>query len=353
MALAFVLWTLVIIAVLLAMGAQLAIQEGRAVRRERSGERAQSRAEAGIAAILTAWTPAKLSRQLPSPFDSLVLPPGIGWLGRIHRLNEGLFLLDVSGTDSLAQARLGRLVRSHPLRVSPAAALATRGPVSLGAGSVVIGFGGGASLGDSCSVGDSGVAGVASGGPVTLTDDARVAGATPIVTRSAAQDSVAAMTDGLVFEELARQATVSVGGGSWAPAPALTGGRCDSAPSTNWGDPLTETGACSAYVPIIHITGDALLLGGDGQGILLVDGDLDVSGSFHFGGLVLVRGKLLPHPAGGQLQVTGGLVAGGVGPIGGSVTGLTVIYSKCFIQKALRTSGTLSPLPSRSWKRLF
>jgi len=349
-ALPLVLLTLVIAAALLAGAAQLAWREDRAVQRERAQTRAHGRAETGMAAMLASWTPARLSRLLPMPFDSLVVRDGDGWEGRVRRLNEGLVLIDATGIDSLARVRLGRLVQARPLVALPAAALAARGPVALGAGSAIRGTG--SSPSPTCPP-DSGSIGLITTGAVTLSDDAAISGSPPVVTLTSGLDSAREALYQRAYAALAEQATIVLPPGGWAPHPTVSGGRCDVATLDNWGDPLIETGPCSSYWPIVHVTGDAQLQGGEGEGILLVDGDLDASGVNNFSGVLIVRGRLKGGSGGGILNVEGSVVAATVGPPLGAIIGLTVAYSKCFVQMALATSGAFLPVPSRSWKQLF
>ena len=64
-------------------------------------------------------------------------------------------------------------------------------------------------------------------------------------------------------------------------------GACNEATLTNWGDTL-PTAPCGAYFPLIYVNGNITIQsGGIGQGILLVDGDLDLRGNFLFYGLIV------------------------------------------------------------------
>ena len=106
-------------------------------------------------------------------------------------------------------------------------------------------------------------------------------------------------------------------------------------------------------MPIIHLLGDATLAAGEGQGILLVDGNLDFSGAYRFHGLVLVRGMIAASLPAGSVTLYGAVLAADAGREAEPVTGLHVSLSKCIVNRALRSSGRLVPLRSRNWKQLF
>ncbi|MBT8489013.1 MAG: hypothetical protein HKN72_13760 [Gemmatimonadetes bacterium] len=136
-------------------------------------------------------------------------------------------------------------------------------------------------------------------------------------------------------------------------APVLTGGgRCDDAVLTNWGDTI-PTNPCGSYFPLIYHGGPSLRIqsGGMGQGILLVDGDLDLRGNFLFYGIIIVQGNF-------ETQGNGNRIIGAVLAANGllddqSITGGSEItYSTCAIRRAVLNNSSLSrarPLLERSW----
>jgi hypothetical protein len=95
----------------------------------------------------------------------------------------------------------------------------------------------------------------------------------------------------LGFEELLGTA-ILVPSGSGTPAPVESLGECVRAEPWNWGDPEHAWRACGAYFPLRGSRGDLRLDGGVGQGLLVVDGDLDLAAGARFHGLALVRGAL-------------------------------------------------------------
>ena len=144
-----------------------------------------------------------------------------------------------------------------------------------------------------------------------------------------------------------------------------TGGICDkSSYGTTSGDPQnlgepfrdppTTTGVvpqCQGYFPIVHGTAGTtkFAAGSRGQGTLLIDGDLDLSGGFEWVGLVIVRGKL--KFSGNGNKITGAVLAeGATVSSSGAVSGdVSISYSACAIEKAVGGATLGRPLGQRSW----
>lgn len=81
-------------------------------------------------------------------------------------------------------------------------------------------------------------------------------------------------------------------GPSGTPAPAELGGLCDVADVWNWGDPLRLYRPCGAHRPLKSRRGSLTVSGGEGQGVLTVDGDLVMTSGARFHGLVVTSGRL-------------------------------------------------------------
>jgi len=156
------------------------------------------------------------------------------------------------------------------------------------------------------------------------------------------------------YAQLAATANVVLPGGTYAPAPVLIGGTtCNTADMTNWGDGNNHTAPCGLYFPIIHLTGNTTLSGGDGQGILLADGNLTLSGSFTFYGLVLAKGGFTTVP-GGSSKIYGSVMAQSINLATTAFNGDVVInYSNCALTQALQYTGVPALNRSRSWSQLF
>ncbi|HSW31865.1 MAG TPA: hypothetical protein VLH75_20445 [Longimicrobiales bacterium] len=134
-------------------------------------------------------------------------------------------------------------------------------------------------------------------------------------------------------------------------APVVTGGVCDTSVKDNWGAPTNTASPCFNYFPIIYFSGDVQLSSGVGQGIMLVQGDLKVTGGFEFYGPVYVQGTLTTMGSGGHFW--GGVTAANAELDDNTVLGNAVItYSSCAVTRALLNNSALTkirPIAMRSW----
>ena len=140
------------------------------------------------------------------------------------------------------------------------------------------------------------------------------------------------------------------------PAPVSVGGVCDTSSQFNWGHPLSNTDPCFNFFPIILLNNPGQgwqLSGGIGQGILLVEGDLRVTGTFAFYGPIFIKGTLQTAGGGGVKHFHGGVVSANADLDQNSVLGTAdIVYSSCAIQRALLGNRKLAkarPLVERSW----
>lgn len=286
--------------------------------------------------------------------------PGSGWYrGSVRRLNKLLYLVRSEGfsTDSTARQQLGMLVRLRPVEIDITAALKTQGQVKVGGSSYTsgydtlpIGWSGcgalqpplpGIQLPDSSDITTSGCKGLScvAGDPKVLED--------PTIT-----DSSLTTFGDATFDDWEQLATKRITGGNRKIQPSLSGTTCNTADPNNWGRPLAPLLPCGNYFPIVWVEGSLTINGVQGQGVLLVDGDLDVQGGFEFYGPVLVKGRLSTQGTGGHFQ--GGVIAANVDLDQNDILGNAVInYSSCAISKALQNSAPGAPLRSRSWANLY
>ncbi|MEE8490853.1 MAG: hypothetical protein V3S60_04370 [Acidimicrobiia bacterium] len=158
----------------------------------------------------------------------------------------------------------------------------------------------------------------------------------------------------LDYDDLARQATKVYSGSSSLTnlAPSTSGGGgCNTSDPNNWGDPLNPGSACWDYIPIIHVTGDLALDGvGAGQGLLLVDGNLELTGNIRFFGIAVVLGSVFMA---GTAEINGGLLVrnGPNGTLASEIRGRSVMqYSSCAAWRIFSQSvNGVKPLDGRHW----
>lgn len=132
-------------------------------------------------------------------------------------------------------------------------------------------------------------------------------------------------------------------------------GSCNTADPRNWGAPLSASHPCHTYFPIIHAKGDLKInANASGQGILLVDGDLEMMGGYTFHGIIIVRGAL--HTGAGNARIYGTTIVFGNGSLGleseSAMTGTPIVnFSTCAIDRAIRYNADLAahPVQERSW----
>jgi hypothetical protein len=127
-------------------------------------------------------------------------------------------------------------------------------------------------------------------------------------------------------------------------APTVVSGGCERGDALNWGDP-TRSGPCGSYLPVVHATGDLAVAGGVGQGVLIVDGDLEIGGALDYAGLIVVAGRLSVTGAGAK--VLGGIVTSSADFSAAGPT--TIQRSSCRVRRALLAAAPLVPVVERPW----
>jgi hypothetical protein len=131
-----------------------------------------------------------------------------------------------------------------------------------------------------------------------------------------------------------------------------TNGICVTSDPDNWGNPYDPWGACGDHFPAVYSVGDLQAHAGYGQGILVVDGDLTVSGGFQYFGVVIVLGRFQSVGVGGQIM--GAVIVANAAYQPQVLDGMTRIeYSKCAVSRALAGSGRGVLLRERSWLDMY
>ena len=294
--------------------------------------------------------------------------------GTLFKLNDQLYLVDVTAQDNMSLAgrirgggasqRLGLLVRIKPPMLGPPAALTSGGANVLGGSASIDGNDQTPTGWTGCGPTDSAGAGIRTqtADTVRFSGHPSVLGSPPVLKDPTLADSSFSVYGSVTYAQLAGRANITLPAQnlSTTVAPSLSGGRCDTSVPTNWGSPSDPAGPCGQYFPIIHITGaGAAISGQEGQGVLLVDGSLDVQGGFQFFGVVIIKGKLRTSGGGGgnpahfwgtmMVQDSVALADTTNAIIGNA----NILYSKCAITKALDKTGAGAAMRSRGWVQLY
>jgi hypothetical protein len=373
------IFAMVVIGVLVATGFFLANQERRVGMASDHLARAQLLAETGLAEVLATWTPNEGYPEIwGAPLtecagcEGVVEALGGSWTAQLSRVGDRLYLIestgvvDQRGAYSGATRTLGQLARVRAIEFSGQSALTVRGNVDLRGGATVNGndlHPAGSYCPDALSS--------RPGATLRTGDTVRTSGASSITGSPipSQQQLLASDTEGflrlgdLTWSQLVAGATVRPAPGNITnTGPRFTAtGKCDATHTLNWGDPLgTVTNpACRNYFPVTYISGNAQITsGGQGQGILLVDGDLTLGGNVLFRGIIMTRGGVRFTGSGNRIEGTVlSYNAGGSGVVedadGTSLVGSSALqYSSCAISTTLTNLAGmvwLEPLENRDW----
>jgi hypothetical protein len=355
------IFALVVIGVLVGASFFIGRQEQAVGRNTVRAQQAFSAAEAGVHLQVAAWDPIVYnSMAVGGEVAFAGTLTGNEWYrGSVRRLNELLYLVRSEGfsSDSASRQQVGMLVRLRPVEIDINAALTTQGEVQVGGSSETNGF-------DSEPPGWTGCPPLQPGLPGILLPDADdistsgcgglscVEGNPQVAEDPTINDSTLTTFGDATFDDWRALATKLITGGTRRIEPSLTGGACNTADPDNWGAPLDPASTCGGYFPIVWVEGDLNINGVQGQGVLLVNGDLDVQGGFEFYGPVLVKGTLNTQGTGGHFN--GGVVAANVDLDQSDILGNAVVsYSSCAIARALQNSAPAAPLRARSWVNLY
>ena len=254
----------------------------------------------------------------------------------VERVDSGLFLLTgrgrVPGPDGPVTARAGLLVRAlHPQRLAAAFPAAVTAEDSVLVEGTVTGGGDGG--GSECGVPAVGAWGAVvhvdiDGGATVYGDPpVRIAAAPPPVTPDPFAPALAT--------ELA---TVRYALPTAEPSPLSAGQGC-VADAANWGSP-DEGHPCHDALPLVWAA-DLVMDGGVGHGILVVDGDIHLTGGARFDGLIVAHGELRVD--------TGSVIRGAARAMSARVAG-TVVRDRCVLDRVLSAPALDRPFrPPAGW----
>jgi hypothetical protein len=378
MALAVAIFALVVVGALVAGAFFAGTQEQRVGENSRRVEQAFGVADGGLGEVIHTWNDKRLILNAlphypgtPYALADTASPGATGqYGGTVYKLNNELYLIDLTGRDNMsaraggvlgggARQRLGMIVRIRPVQIGIGGALTTQGSVRLTGNAYVDGndhIPAGWNPADCDPLGD-GVAGIRTPDSSDVSGAmGHVSGDPPVYRDPSVSDSTFSEFGDVTYADLAAMADKPLPPGNYRTEPTfLAGGQCNTGDNQNWGDGMNPTAPCGNFFPIIHISGDATLNGVQGQGILLVDGDLEVQGSYEFYGITIVRGRLKTAGGGStDAHFWGGVMAANVDLELNSLSGnATLNYSQCAIVQALQMTGTTAQLRSRGWVQLY
>ena len=325
--------------------------------------RALNAAEAGLNSAAANWSMGTWNslNEGDSATISGTMPGGTGsYTGTVRRLNTQLFLIRSTGTDntSSSQRTLATVARLMLIQMSIEGALTAKGALKVGGSSFIDGRDENPDGWNCTGIPMDTLPGVTLGAQGSITysgcnDQSCLAGDPKVRVDSSITDSTFFKYGSLNWTSLTAMATLTLPGGNHSPAPIGTATTCTT-DNSNWGDPHwpPTVAGCANYFPIIHVTGNFKGTNGYGQGILLIDGDLQVTGNFAFFGPVIVRGSFSTAGTGNHFY--GGVMAADVDLSQNSVLGNAVVtYSSCAVASALKASSPGRLLRERSWSEVF
>src|SRR5690348_6644697 len=365
MALPMVLGAITLIGTLIAGVMYLATQDYRVGANTLNETRAEEAAEMGLNRLTTDWDQTKNTTMATG--DTLrktyTDPNGAAVSVFVTRL-PGPFFWAVSEAQTRGNSlqygsrrRYGSLFRLNTPAVNFLGAVTAAGNIKV-SGNVTVNGNDANPSGWSCSNSMTNMPGsvITPTATTTVNGSVSISGNPPYTTSTAAGDTNTYFNYGnSTYTSLAAAANITLPGGTYTGmAPSVSGTTC-TVSAMNWGDPVRHTpaAACESYFPIIHITGDAHLSGGTGQGILLVDGDLTKSGNFSFFGIVIARGTI--HSTGNNNGITGIEMAASIDE-GDAVTlagSTTIQYSTCAVMQALSAPSNIAIAKRRAWVNLY
>jgi hypothetical protein len=338
------------------------MQEQRVGHSTLKAQQAFHTAEGAAQYLVADWDPYKYNNLVVGSTLADVgwMDDSTGWYRRsLRRMNTMLYLVDVQGfsADSSTGQHVGLLARLNPVEVRADAAFTTRGNVRARGKSEINGN-------DRTPPGWLDCPAVeAAGAPGLLVDDkknvteeggAHIIAGNPRIAEDkkidVAELTTFADTD---FDALAAEATKVLPPGTYEQLePSFVGTECNLADPKNWGDGRNPLSPCGDYYPVTLITGDAVIRNWQGQGLLLVDGDLMVNGNFEYFGVIIVRGRFWTEGTGQKFH--GAVIAANNGDGLNDIAGdAKLYYSSCAIQRSLQGTALAVPFGERSWVSLY
>jgi Tfp pilus assembly protein PilX len=374
MALAVAIFALVVVGALIAGAFFAGNLEQRTGRNTVYASEASDAAESGVSSVFANWDVALNGLAVGDSLSESATSLGarINVTPKVVRLNNELFLVRSLGqrTDPagrvLAQRTVAVVGRLVTVTTTAKAAVTVTKPVAfngnafevIGNDSTPAGWAGCAAGANQAGIRSATTTGAAGKDTTNLYGVPKQIANDPTVT-----SSMFNLLGDKSFDELKAAANIVLPNTTPynGAAPSTTGNpvKCNAGDQLNWGEPHRNgagyVAQCITYFPIIYGSGTQLKMaaGGRGQGLLLVEGDLEIAGGFEFTGLIIAKGGI--KISGNGNKITGALLAQDVAlDDQNSISGNTTLqYSSCAISKALAGSASAKPLTQRSWAQVY
>ena len=269
------------------------------------------------------------------------------------RLQAALYwvVADAPAADS-SHRRVNLIVRSGAVDLDSIAALVAAGDVSITAPATVIGAN--AASAAVCSA--AAEPAVVLGPAAQLTwSSADSSPALAVVRRtSAANPATYAHVGGSTWAQLQRVATIVLPPSNTIQVDPTD--SCAEGSAVDWGDPRDGAPAsCAQFIPLVVATGDVVVTGGIGQGVLLVEGHLHIEGPFQFTGLIVALEGIQSDADG--VTIDGTLMSGTTTtPVTASVQlsgRMTVSGDPCTVQRVVASTVPPRLVRGRPWAELY
>lgn len=359
-ALILVLVAMVVLAVLASASMMSAFQEARSSRASQIQQRALTVAEFALNQQLANW-PASRQAMAVGAIDSLRVGVELGDTAvvRVQRLNTLVYNVVSVGRAGIgnglmeAQREVSQLVRFSSPTIRPGGIITSFGNVDIqgspsvsGRNTAPPGWAGCATARDTFAISHNPSSTASVQKPAS-----QAVGGVRADPRAGDPNTYTTFGDDSWTSLVAkRNVTVS---GTVNPTPSGSSSTCNTF-SSNWGEPWrvgSHVAGCVNYFPIIYSPGNLRISGGRGQGILIVDGSLDISGNFNFVGLVLVRDHF---DGSGNFTLHGALMTRNANNQTNRLRGnVTLNYSNCAMERALTALAVPSRPTERAWANVY
>lgn len=344
-------------------------QEARVTRSAELGDLAQYIAETGLDAVVATVTASDLDTYAVGETRTEANAVSVQYGGRtvgnytveFTRLSTHMFVVRSTGVLTIAQAgnpsystrTVSSVVRVRNVDMDNQTAVQVFGNLTVKGTSDIVGTDTYLGHWNNCTTNPSSSAVTAQPGANIRTQGAgQIAG--PVTRTPMSADDFTVFGD-LTWSDLVSMATnVYPAGANPSPAPKVdSNGLCDTGNINNWGAPTSNTHVCRNHFPIIYTPGNmSISANSEGQGILLVGGDLRIQSQFEFYGPIIVMGTVDFQ---GGAEIKGSVFAYGGGVLGeeNSTAGNMIVqYSSCAIKRATQGASGLAraiPIRNRSW----